>query len=212
MNTFRLPIPSRLFTRHSCFPLFGLLCFVLLPFSGIAQDKKKEAYAEISTPLGTILLTLYDETPQHKASFIALASAGYWDSLSFNRVIPNFVAQAGCPDTPEGFNDPENLLDPEIVKGIGHVRGALGAGRDGNPAKRSARCQFYIVQAEDGLHRLDGDYTVFGHVLKGMEVVDQLVAVERDERDEPLEPLDLKVRILYLTDAELRGYLKKEPA
>ncbi|WP_156810120.1 peptidylprolyl isomerase [Nitritalea halalkaliphila] len=209
MNSFYILLPAPFSKRLFIAFLLGLLFLCVVPFSSWAQDKKKDAYAEISTPLGTLLLTLYDETPQHKASFIALASAGYWDSLSFNRVIPNFVAQAGCPDTPQGFNDPEYLLDPEIKKGIGHVRGALGAGRDGNPAKRSARCQFYIVQAEDGLHRLDGDYTVFGHVLKGMEVVDQMVAVERDAQDEPLKPITLNVRILYLSEAELQTYLEK---
>ena len=56
---------------------------------------------QIKTPKGEILLWLYDETPKHKESFIQLANDGYWDSLSFNRVIPNFVAQGGCPDTPE---------------------------------------------------------------------------------------------------------------
>ena len=120
---------------------------------------------QINTPKGEILLWLYDETPNHKASFIQLANNGYWDSLSFNRVIPNFVAQGGCPNTPEGFNDPEYLLAPEFVDTLKHVYGALGAGRDGNAEKLSARCQFYIVQNRNGEHRLDGDYTIFGKVI-----------------------------------------------
>ena len=159
---------------------------------------------QIKTPNGEILLWLYDETPNHKASFIQLANDRYWDSLSFNRVIPNFVAQGGCPDTPEGFNDPEYLLAPEFVDSLTHVYGALGAGRDGNAEKRSARCQFYIVQNRKGEHRLDGDYTVFGKVIKGMEVVDAIVNVERDSLDEPLSTITLDVNIIKMKAQEVK--------
>lgn len=159
---------------------------------------------QIKTPKGEILVWLYNETPNHKASFIELANKGYWDSLSFNRVIPNFVAQGGCPDTPEGFNDPEYLLEPEFVDSLTHIYGALGAGRDGNAEKLSARCQFYIVQNKEGLHRLDGDYTVFGKVIKGMDVVDTIVNVERDSIDEPLSKITLDVNMISISEAELK--------
>jgi peptidyl-prolyl cis-trans isomerase B (cyclophilin B) len=145
--------------------------------------------------LGDIYILLHDETPIHQASFIQLSTAGYWDSLTFNRVIPNFVAQAGCPDTEEGFNDPEYLLAPEFHPDLKHVYGALGAGRDGNTDKNSARCQFYIVQNKEGIPRLDGDYTVFGQVIQGMEVVDQIVSAPRDALDQPLVPISMKVSI-----------------
>ena len=151
---------------------------------------------QINTPNGEILLWLYDETPNHKASFIQLANNGYWDSLSFNRVIPNFVAQGGCPDTPEGFNDPEYLLAPEFVDTLKHVYGALGAGRDGNAEKLSARCQFYIVQNRNGEHRLDGDYTIFGKVIKGMDVVDEIAAQKTDKGEWPLNNI-------YITKVEI---------
>ena len=159
---------------------------------------------QINTPKGEILLWLYGETPNHKASFIQLANNGYWDSLSFNRVIPNFVAQGGCPDTPEGFNDPEYLLAPEFVDTLKHVYGALGAGRDGNAEKLSARCQFYIVQNRNGEHRLDGDYTIFGKVIKGMDVVDEIVNVERDSLDEPLSTITLDVDVISMKASELK--------
>jgi peptidyl-prolyl cis-trans isomerase B (cyclophilin B) len=159
---------------------------------------------QIKTPKGEILLWLYDETPKHKKSFIQLANNDYWDSLSFNRVIPNFVAQGGCPDTPEGFNNPEYLLEPEFVDSLTHVYGALGAGRDGNPQKLSARCQFYIVQNKEGEHRLDGDYTIFGKVIKGMDVVDEIVNVERDSINEPLSPITLDVNIITIKEGELK--------
>ena len=166
---------------------------------------KEETYevGQIKTPNGEVLLWLYNETPNHKTSFLELAKSGYWDSLSFNRVIPDFVAQGGCPDTPEGFNDPEYLLAPEFHKSILHEYGALGAGRDGNADKLSARCQFYIVQNKNGEHRLDGDYTVFGKVIKGMDVVDAIVNVERDSIDQPLNPIHLDVNIITLKKKNL---------
>ena len=109
----------------------------------------------ISTRLGEVLLWLYDETPKHKASFLALIEEGYWDDYCFNRVVQNFVAQAGCPDTEEGFGYCVHLLEPEIRPGpaFRHTRGALGAGRDDNPEKLSAACQFYVCQAGEEITR-----------------------------------------------------------
>jgi peptidyl-prolyl cis-trans isomerase B (cyclophilin B) len=183
----------------------SIFCLLLLCLSGWVKAQEKIPVGEIQTPLGTILISLDHRTPNHRASFIELAEAGYWDSLTFNRVIPNFVAQGGCPDTEEGFNDPEYLLKPEFDPELTHVYGAVGAGRDGNAAKLSARCQFYIVQNREGLHRLDGDYTVFGQVIKGMDIVDQIVNVERDTHDEPLKPVTLKMKIIYLTEQEYQN-------
>jgi peptidyl-prolyl cis-trans isomerase B (cyclophilin B) len=172
-------------------------------FSICSFAQEKNPIGLIETPKGNIYIRLFDETPNHKQSFVELAEAGYWDSLTFNRVIPNFVAQGGCPDTEEGFKDPEYLLEPEFVKGLTHIYGAVGAGRDDNPRKLSARCQFYIVQNKDGLHRLDNDYTVFGQVIKGMDIVDAIVYQKRDSKDEPVIPVTLKVSILYLSKAEI---------
>lgn len=177
--------------------------FIALTIASCSTEKIYDI-GQIKTPKGEVLLWLYNETPNHKESFIELANKGYWDSLSFNRVIPNFVAQGGCPDTPEGFNDPEYLLEPEFVDSLTHTYGALGAGRDGNPQKLSARCQFYIVQNKEGLHRLDGDYTVFGKVIKGMDVIDTIVNVERDSIDEPLSTITLDINMISMKESELK--------
>lgn len=174
------------------------------------SGEKTFEVGQIKTPKGEILVWLHDETPNHRKSFIQLARDGYWDSLSFNRVIPDFVAQGGCPDTPEGFKDPEYLLAPEFNDKLLHDYGALGAGRDGNPDKFSARCQFYIVQNKEGEHRLDGDYTVFGKVIKGMDVVDAIVAVERDSLNQPLTPISLDVNIVSMEEEALKKLYKPE--
>lgn len=150
---------------------------------------------QISTPKGNIWFRFHRQTPRHREAFIRLARQHYWDSLSFNRVIPDFVAQGGCPDTPEGFGNSPYLLDPEFHDSLKHVYGAVGAGRDDNPGKRSATCQFYIVQNRKGLPRLDGKYTVFGQVVKGMDVVDSICHVTRDKSDQPLVKIPTTIRV-----------------
>jgi peptidyl-prolyl cis-trans isomerase B (cyclophilin B) len=181
-----------------------IIIFLCASLCASAQQKKTFDIGQIKTPYGEILIWLYNKTPRHKASFIQLAKAGYWDSLSFNRVIPNFVAQGGCPDTEAGFTDTAYLLPPEFDTTLRHVYGAVGAGRDDNPGKISARCQFYIVQNKKGLPRLDKDYTVFGIVIKGMDVVDKIVNMPRDKKDEPLKKITLDVNIIKTTAAKLK--------
>jgi peptidyl-prolyl cis-trans isomerase B (cyclophilin B) len=160
----------------------------------------------IQTPLGEILFYLYPETPHHRDSFIKLASEHYWDSLTFNRVIKNFVAQGGCPDTPAGFKGSPYNLAPEFNDSLRHVYGAVGAGRDDNPEKLSAGCQFYIVANKDGLKRLDDNYTVYGQVFKGMDVVEKIVSVPKDSTDQPLTPITLHIDVIEMTAEQLAKY------
>ena len=160
----------------------------------------------IRTDKGEILFYLYPQTPNHRASFIKLANAHYFDSLTFNRVIKNFVAQGGCPDTPEGFAGSPYNLAPEFNDSLRHVYGAVGAGHDGNPQKLSAGCQLYIVANKNGLPRLDGNYTVYGQVIKGMDVVEAIVSVPTDSTDAPLVPITLHVDIVKMTSAQLAPY------
>ncbi|GAB4004643.1 peptidylprolyl isomerase [Spirosoma migulaei] len=193
-------------------PNFLLILAYLFSLGAPLKPEKTYPIGQIKTNKGDILFWLYDETPTHKASFIKLAKAGYWDTLTFNRVINNFVAQGGCPDTPAGFADSPYLLKPEFRPTIRHIYGAVGAGRDDNPEKLSAGCQFYIVQNKKGEHRLDDKFTVFGQVFKGMDAVDAIVAVKTDSTDTPLSPIKIDVNVLNLTATELKklGYSAKE--
>ena len=159
----------------------------------------------IMTPKGEVLFYLYPQTPNHMASFIKLAGSHYWDSLTFNRVIKNFVAQGGCPDTPAGFKDSPYNLSPEFVPDLKHVYGAVGAGRDDNPQKLSAGCQFYIVVNKDGLKRLDGNYVVYGQVIKGMDVVEAIVSVPTDSTDTPLVPIPLKIDVIQMNAQQIEA-------
>ena len=180
------------------------LFIVSLLFIATPIFAQKYEVAQIKTPQGEILIWLFNETPKHKASFIQLAKAGYWDSLTFNRVIPNFVAQGGCPDTPEGFKDSTMLLQPEFSPQLKHEYGTFAAGRDDNPAMLSARCQFYIVQNKKGLARLDNKYTIYGKVIKGMDVVDNIVNLPRSKEDEPLKPVTMDVNIIKMKAKALK--------
>jgi peptidyl-prolyl cis-trans isomerase B (cyclophilin B) len=181
-----------------------LLGIILLSCS-TKKEEKMYSVGQIKTEMGEVLFWLYDETPRHRESFIKLAESNYWDTLTFNRVIPDFVAQGGCPDTPEGFADSPYLLKPEFNPSIRHIYGAVGAGRDDNPEELSAGCQFYIVQNKEGLRRLDGHYTVFGQVFKGMDVINAIVSVDRDSTDMPLKPIHLDVNVISLSAKDLKN-------
>jgi peptidyl-prolyl cis-trans isomerase B (cyclophilin B) len=183
-----------------------LTLLLLLPFGfGAARAGKTYQVGRIRTDRGEILFVLYDQTPHHKASFIKLAGSHYWDSLTFNRVVKNFVAQGGCPDTPEGFGGSPYLLAPEFNDSLKHVYGAVGAGRDDNPGQLSAGCQFYIVVNKQGIPRLDGHYTVYGQVFKGMGVVESIVSVPKDSTDNPLTPIRLHIDVISMTADELKA-------
>jgi peptidyl-prolyl cis-trans isomerase B (cyclophilin B) len=184
--------------------LFALLLAV--PFTSAARTARTYDVGRIRTDMGEILFVLYDQTPRHKASFMRLAASHYWDSLTFNRVIKGFVAQGGCPDTPQGFGGSPYLLTPEFNDSLKHVYGAVGAGRDDNPGQLSAGCQFYIVANKQGIPRLDGHYTVYGKVFKGMDVVEAIVSVPKDSTNNPLKPIKLHIDVVTMTADELKPY------
>jgi len=186
-------------------PLIGL--FIIMFYIACTPAKKEQItydVGQIKTPIGEMLFALSDLTPNHKASFIKLANEHYWDTLTFNRVIKDFVIQGGCPDTPEGFSKSPYLLKPEFHDSLKHVYGAVGIGRDDNPEKLSAGCQFYIVHNKAGIPRLDGNFMIIGQVFKGLEVLDSIGHVATDTLDKPLIPVTLQVNVLQMTDKELK--------
>jgi len=182
-----------------------ILSTIICLLSACTLQGESYQVGHISTRLGDLYIWLYDETPVHRQNFIDLAQAGYWDDYSFNRVIEGFVAQGGCPDTPEGFAYSIHLLEPEFRPQLRHIYGTFAAGRDNNPGKLSAGCQFYVVHDADGIPRLDDNYTIYGYVFEGMDVVDQIVTVETDESDEPLETIDVDVNIIEMTRSEIEA-------
>ena len=189
-------------------------------------------YVLISTEFGEIKIRLYDETPLHKANFIKLVKEGTLDSTLFHRIIPEFMIQGGdptsknaAPGQPLGSGDVGYRVPAEFNKNLIHKRGALAAARDGNPAKASSGCQFYIVQGKKytaaelqtlgprtgnswtaeqikvyeevgGTPMLDQNYTVFGEVVSGLDVIDKIIVQSRDGRDRPTKDIRMKVTLV----------------
>jgi len=126
-------------------------------------------HARIHTKKGDIVFRFYPhEARQHSAAFIKLARAGFYDGLKFHRVEPGFVIQGGCPQG-TGTGGPGYNLDAEFSS-LPHVEGTVAMARAGNP--NSAGSQFYICL--DDARFLDHQYTVFGQVTEGQQVVDSI--------------------------------------
>ncbi len=137
----------------------------------------------MQTSAGPIALELFDEdAPRTVANFRRLVEQGFYDGLTFHRVIPDFMIQGGCPEG-TGTGGPGYTFEDEINQ---HkvVRGALAMANAGPDTNGS---QFFIVTAE-ACPWLDGKHTVFGQVSDGMDVVQKLESVPTDGRDMPLEP------------------------
>ena len=131
---------------------------------------------------GKIVVELFpDSAPKNVES---LARKGFYNGLTFHRLVPGFVIQGGDPKG-DGTGGPDYTVPAEIR--MPHVRGAFAMARTNNPAKANSSCQFYIcLQA---LQQLDGNYTVIGQTRKGMDVVDSIAKAPRDGNDKPLKPV-----------------------
>ena len=142
---------------------------------------------------GKIVCELYPETaPQSVRNFISLASKGFYDGLIFHRVISGFMIQGGCPEG-TGMGGPGYGIKGEFAANgvenpIRHTRGVISMARSQMP--NSAGSQFFIMHA-DAPH-LDGSYAAFGHVVEGMDVVDEIASVATDFRDKPKTPVVMK--------------------
>jgi peptidyl-prolyl cis-trans isomerase B (cyclophilin B) len=160
------------------------------------SDLAEEPVFDIVTNYGTIKIKLYKDTPLHRENFAKLALSGFYDGLLFHRVINGFMIQGGDPLTKDpanadrfGTGGPGYTVPAEILPQHRHKKGALAAARRGdaaNPMKESSGSQFYIVQNEQTCAQLDGQYTVFGETVEGLDVIDKIAAVETDRRDRPV--------------------------
>ena len=212
--------------------IFLALVLAGLPGLSCSQSTKKiktEA-AVLETTAGTIVLRFFDkEAPRHAANFRKLVKEGFYNGLTFHRVIPGFMIQGGDPNSKDknplndGQGGPGYTLPAEI-NARPHTRGALSAARLSdmvNPQKESSGSQFYLVQKGPwtvdelkelemrirmgnpnfsfsekqielyttigGTPHLDGEYTVYGEVVSGLEVVDKIAMAKADGRNRPFE-------------------------
>jgi peptidyl-prolyl cis-trans isomerase B (cyclophilin B) len=290
------------------FFVFGISLFLVTACAQNPKNNKKESVVTMKTSYGDMVAILYDETPKHKANFIKLAKAKFYDSLLFHRVKQDFMIQGGDPDSkkaaagqPLGRGGPGYTVDAEFNPTLYHERGALAAARLGgaaNPTKASSGSQFYVVQgkkaseaelkqleqnvqmtrkneylrdiimmpkyealrtliaeknqAQDvawlnsffeksdtliqkekpgykpfefspeqrttystigGVPFLDGDYTVFGKVIKGLEVIDKIAAQPKNAADRPTEDIRMFVTVEEMTRKKIEkeyGYVFPE--
>lgn len=167
-------------------------------FTKEETKKMAETRAVIETRFGNIELTFFpDVAPNHVDNFIQLARKGFYDGTTFHRVIPGFMIQGGDPNSKDpdrsrhGMGDPGYTLKAEFNE-RSHKKGTLSMARSRNPD--SAGSQFFICVADTPW--LDKQYTVFGKVVSGMEVAEEIVKQPRDRQDNPNERIEMKVKII----------------
>lgn len=168
--------------------------------------KGKDEVVYIATTYGEIVLLLSDKTPEHKKNFIKLAKDGYYDGTSFHRVLKDFIIQGGDPNTRTdgdsskvGIGNPGYTINSEFDSTLTHEYGMVGAARQNNeinPDKSSSGSQFYIVQAKEGAHHLDNDYTIFGIVLEGMDIIEKIAEIEIDNDGKPLKRIEINIKVV----------------
>ena len=160
------------------------------PTATITVTSKGQPWGEI------VLRLLPDVAPGHVENFLKLAKQKFYDGTTFHRVIPGFMIQGGDPNSKNqdrsqhGMGGPGYRIKAEF-NSRPHKRGMLSMARANDPD--SAGSQFFICVADSFF--LDWQYTVFGEVVSGMDVADKVVAAKRDGRDNPLERIEMTVKV-----------------
>lgn len=185
------------------------LLFVAFTFNAFAQSEKKidadkDYVITIKTAYGDMVVLLSDNAPLHKANFVKLAKSGFYDSTTFHRVISGFMIQGGDTlskdkiTTNDGTGNIGYTIPAELSTGLKHRKGAIAAARIGdayNPQRASNGSQFYIVLDDQGAARLDGQYSVFGQVVDGLDVMGKIAEQQTDNRDRPLENVYMTMKV-----------------
>lgn len=145
--------------------------------------------AVISTDFGDMTVELWnDVAPNHVENFLKLGREGFYDNLTFHRIIPGFMIQGGCPNG-TGTGDPGYKIKAEF-NDRPHEPGVLSMARSADPD--SAGSQFFVCLTREKCRHLDGQYTGFGRVIEGLDIVDKLGSVDTDVNERPVETLNLK--------------------
>lgn len=164
---------------------------------------KDDYIVTISTEFGEIELLLSDKTPLHKENFLKLTNEKFFDGTTFHRIIKGFMIQGGDPNSKDSIPDndgnggPGYTIPAEFDTTLTHVHGVIAAARLGdfqNPKKESSGSQFYIVENPNGTPFLNRNYTVFGKVIKGLEVVSVIAEQPKDGRDRPFKDIKMVVK------------------
>ena len=174
----------------------------LIPFLMKYAKEHDENRVRIKTRFGNIDVELFRDTPLHRANFLYMVNQDYYDGTFFHRVDEGFVIQGGNSDNPDTnikrHHIGDFLIPSEFDAGHRHVRGALAAAKyaEQNVSKASSPYEFYIVQDPDGAPHLNNDHTVFGRVISGMDVVDEINKVPTDDSEWPLRNIHIEMEII----------------
>ncbi|MFT4523153.1 MAG: cyclophilin family peptidyl-prolyl cis-trans isomerase [Bacteroidia bacterium] len=186
------------------------------PTPGGGDDvAQKDTVIEITTDFGVMYMYMYKGTPIHRQNFHKLVSEKFYDGTEFHRIIPGFMIQGGDPFTKDddrtndGQGGPGYTIKAEIDSSLyKHVLGAVAAARIGNatnPQRASSGCQFYVVVSESGTKHLNGEYTVFGRVIKGIEVAENIVQQPRSASSNlPNDRIKMTMKLIPKTKAEIK--------
>jgi len=163
-----------------------------------------ETKVRITTRNGDIEFKLYEDTPLHRANFIYLVKQKYFDDTFFHRVVPNFIIQAGNSDTRDTPKKRSKLgknylLPAELSNGRKHDYGTISGAKEyrENPDKKSAPYEFFIfLGPQSSTGHLNGNYTIFGRVTKGMDVVETIANLASDEGDWPLQNVYITIEVM----------------
>lgn len=160
----------------------------------MSVEQLENTVVDLNTSKGTISIKFFpDIAPNHVRNFVQLAKEGFYDGTKFHRVIPGFMIQGGDPNTKSGnpatwgTGGSGRNIDAEFSK-TPHRRGIVSMARSANP--NSASSQFFIVVADSNF--LDNEYSVFGEVISGMEVADEIVNAPRNAQDRPNDPVEIE--------------------
>jgi cyclophilin family peptidyl-prolyl cis-trans isomerase len=170
-----------------------------------SSDQPQKKFV-IHTDYGDMKGVLYNETSKHRDNFEKLVKSGFYNGTLFHRVILGFMIQGGDPDSKTakpgqalGRGGPGYTIPAEFNPKFTHKRGAIAAARTGgpsNPKKASSGSQFYIVEPEKGSHFLDNDYTVFGEITEGFDVITKIASAQKDPSDRPLKDIKMTIKMV----------------
>tara|TARA_B100000131_G_scaffold308776_1_gene338504 strand:- start:1430 stop:2032 length:603 start_codon:yes stop_codon:yes gene_type:complete len=187
------------------------LTLLIIGVQFMSCDKPTKDVAVISTKFGDMVVEFFPEVaPMHVESFIMHSKNGYYNGTTFHRVIPGFVIQGGDPNSKNddrskhgvgghaakfygvgNEKDSSSWMLPSEFNSIDHTLGVLSMARAQDP--NSAGSQFFICAADAPM--LNNNYTVFGKVTEGQPIINQIVNVKRDGRDNPLEKVEMTIRM-----------------
>jgi len=187
-----------------CVVVFGFIAMVhilVVPVNWAEEPTagQQAPHVMLKTKFGEMEIVLFpDLAPKHVESFLKLANSGFYNGTIFHRILPGFMIQGGDPLTKDpanrnrfGTGGPGYTVPAEFSKVV-HEKGILSAARTQDP--NSAGSQFFIMVAK--APHLDGQYTVFGEVVKGVEVAETIVSQPRNLKDNPVERIEMTIEVM----------------